>query len=186
MRFYIHHEEDEPTFCLPVEWSDADTRPVEALLQHFIAAFARKGGKGTQLQLASSDGTPIPSKARVLAVVEDGGDIFAVRAAAPAPSAKAPAASSTAASNAPDAVQKVLAPYLDAARKAWDKRQYRQARDIYKELVGVHAKLPIALRRLGEIELLCDRAEAATEWLLKAAQAAPKDAEVRGLRTGIQ
>ena len=36
MRFYIHSEE-EPSFALPVQWDDADTRPVEALLQHCSA-----------------------------------------------------------------------------------------------------------------------------------------------------
>ena len=73
MRFYIHSEE-EPSFALPVQWDDADTRPVEALLQHFLAAYAAKGGKrsAAQIALSSSDGRLLAPKARVLAVVEDG------------------------------------------------------------------------------------------------------------------
>ena len=72
MRFYIHSEE-EPSFALPVQWDDADTRPVEALLQHFLAAYAAKGGKrsAAQIALSSSDGSLLAPKARVLAVVED-------------------------------------------------------------------------------------------------------------------
>ena len=165
MRFYVHSEE-EPSFALPVQWDDADTRPVEALLQHFLAAYAAKGGKRStaQIALSASDGRLLAPKARVLAVVEDGGDVFAAArpsgaavSASAATSAKAPAGRSaaTSAADAPaEALQKVLAPYLDAAQKAWEKRGYRQAKEIYGELVTVHPKLPIALRRLGEIELL--------------------------------
>ena len=178
MRFYIHSEE-EPSFALPVQWDDADTRPVEALLQHFLAAYAAKGGKrsAAQIALSSSDGRLLAPKARVLAVVEDGGDVFAVErpsgaaasASASAP-AKAPARSAApAADSEAEALQKVLAPYLDAAQKAWDARGYRQAKEIYGELLTVHPKLPVALRRLGEIELLCGRADSAVDWLLKAA-----------------
>ena len=190
MRFYLHSEE-EPSFALPVQWDDADTRPVEALLQHFLAAYAAKGGKrsAAQIALSGSDGRLLAPKARVLAVVEDGGDVFAVArpsgaaaSASASASAKAPARSAApAADSEAEALQKVLAPYLDAAQKAWDTRGYRQAKEIYGELVTVHPKLPIALRRLGEIELLCERADPAVGWLLKASRAAPKDAEVRGL-----
>jgi len=178
MRFYIHSEE-EPSFALPVQWDDADTRPVEALLQHFLAAYAAKGGKrsAAQIALSSSDGRLLAPKARVLAVVEDGGDVFAVErpsgaaaSASASASAKAPARSAApAADSEAEALQKVLAPYLDAAQKAWDARGYRQAKEIYGELLTVHPKLPVALRRLGEIELLCGRADSAVDWLLKAA-----------------
>ena len=190
MRFYIHSEE-EPSFALPVQWDDADTRPVEALLQHFLAAYAAKGGKrsAAQIALSSSDGSLLAPKARVLVVVEDGGDVFAVErpsgaaaSASASASAKAPARSTApAADSEAEAVQKVLAPYLDAAQKAWDARGYRQAKEIYGELLTVQAKLPIALRRLGEIELLCGRADSAVDWLLKAARAAPKEGEVHAL-----
>ena len=181
MRFYVHSEE-EPSFALPVQWDDADTRPVEALLQQFLAAYAAKGGKrsAAQIALSGSDGRLLSPKARVLAVVEDGGDVFA--AARPAGTAASASASASAkalagrgaapakasAAEAPaEALQKVLAPYLDAAQKAWDTRNYRQAKEIYAELVNVHPKLPLALRRLGEIELLCERADPAVGWLLE-------------------
>lgn len=194
MKFYVHHE-DEPEFTLRVLWDDADTRGVDTLLRHFVSVFAKKGDQAAaaakQLQLAGADGVALPTTARVLAVVEDGGDVFAVRGAAPQTptpaAAKAPAkpkaASSAKASSSelPPEIQKALAPYLDAAQKAWDKRVYSKAKEIYTELVGVHPKLPVALRRLGEIELMCDRHDTAVPWLLKAAQLSPNDAEVRRL-----
>ena len=177
MRFYVHSEE-EPSFALPVQWDDADTRPIEALLQLFLAAYAAKGGKrsAAQIALSGSDGRLLAPKARVLAVVEDGGDVFAVArpsgaaaSASASASAKAPARSAAPAADAKgaeaEALQKVLAPYLDAAQKAWDNRGYRQAKEIYGELITVHPKLPIALRRLGEIELFCERADPAVGWL---------------------
>ena len=191
MKFYVHHE-NEPEFTLRVLWDDADTRGVDTLLRHFASAFAKKGDQAAaaakQLQLTGADGVALPTKARVLAVVEDGGDVFAVRGAAPPPptpaAAKAPAkpkAAKASSSELPAEIQTALAPYLDAAQQAWDRRVYSKAKEIYTELVGVHPKLPVALRRLGEIELMCERHETAVPWLLKAAQLSPKDAEVRQL-----
>ena len=93
----------------------------------------------------------------------------AAASASASASAKAPARSAAPAADAKGAeaaaLQKVLAPYLDAAQKAWDNRGYRQAKEIYGELITVHPKLPIALRRLGEIELFCERADPAVGWL---------------------
>ena len=75
MRFYIHSEE-EPSFALPVQWDDADTRPVEALLQHFLAAYAATVDAGEPSldseEFLRGDGRPLRYRRLLCPLSSDG------------------------------------------------------------------------------------------------------------------
>jgi tetratricopeptide (TPR) repeat protein len=190
MRFYVHYEEDSgDAFTQAMHWDDADGRSVAQLAQQFGLAFAERHPakmRGHAIRLQRADGAPLPDGAPVVQAVLDGGDVFSSlvpKPSAPPPSAAPPAAgaggSKETAAAAAAAVAQQLKPYLEAAEKAWKARAYRRAKEIYGELLKVQPTLLIALRRLGELELACERPEAAIPWLERAAAAAKMDAPVR-------
>mmetsp|Transcript_18834 Transcript_18834/g.31491 ORF Transcript_18834/g.31491 Transcript_18834/m.31491 type:complete len:731 (+) Transcript_18834:36-2228(+) len=191
MRFWVHWE-DEPAFTLSVIWADTDLRTVAHLCDQFAAAHAKMHPEhavnGELLILATEEGQQVPREACVGSILADDDDIFATRsavAAPPAPAlpvavpvAKSPVASLSAgdaSSGAASIDKEALAPYQEAADKAWKSRQYAKAKSIHAELLALQPRLAGSLRRLGEIEVICGRPLEAVPLLQKAVDAEPRN-----------
>lgn len=188
MKFYVHYEAS-PEFTLAVHWSDTDSRTVAELRGQFATAFKAAHGQALpqEAQLSAAEGEPqLPHGACVAHIVSDGGDLFAVCGAAP-PVVTSAAASS--ASNGSKEAAKALVSFLKAAEKAWEKKEYRKARALYREFLEKSeasgalqlpsVNLGIALRRLGELETLNKRPEAGQPFLERAERAAPTEPQVQ-------
>ena len=204
MRVYVHLEvEDDPPFTLAVD-VPADSRcTFFDLGAHFAAAYVAANPKAKSplganaVAFKDMDGGTLSLGTCVAQLVGDGDDVFAshgVAAAAPPPSAGAALGAATKASPAKSEVSeliKALAPYIKSADGMFKSRSFKKAYDVYHEVVGTldranygapgayPEKLVVALRRLGEIEVVNERPEKATPWLERAKRVASNDVETR-------
>jgi len=207
MRLFIHHEAAAPNFTLAVEWPDNSKGVVYELQSRFAKAFTAAHPSSpltaAEIGLLDEDGAVLDSTACVAHVVTDGCDLFAEKgkfvapaavaaaAAAVKPAASAPSASTAVAPELKE-LTKALAPYLKAAETAFKNKSYKKAAEIYGECFltleranltgpGLSRELVVVIRRLGEIEVLNERADSAQKWLQKAVRACPSDVESRVL-----
>ena len=193
MRYYVHHEA-APEFTLAVESKPSDSRTVAALRADFAAAYSSFTGStvyASELQLSvAEDAPPLPLTACVAQVATEDGDFFAVRGAPmpdPTPAASSAVASASTADSAAALVSKVKA-HMKKGEKAWEEKSYRKARAIYSELVQfggalltggkTNAQIGLAMQRLGEIEVINNRAAKGLPFLERAELAAPSSIEV--------
>ena len=156
------------------------------------------------VSFVDANGVALSSAACITQLASDGDDIFATHGSPTAPpkaviaaSASArsiSAASSSSTTSSPSEVTeliKALTPYIKKADSLFKDRSFKKAFDIYNEVVttveranygavGVFPeKLVVALRRLGEIEVVNERPAKAMPWLERAKRIAPRDVETR-------
>lgn len=192
MKFYVHHEA-APEYTLAVEWASTDTRTVAHLRADFAAAFSRITGSAAppeQLQLSlAEDGPALPLEVCVAQVAFEGADMFAVRTSvATMPATAPPTAAAVATKAVADGeVTKKLSKLIKSAEKLWPQKQYRQARELYREYMDLQSsaglksgkEAALAMRRLGEIEVINGRPDKGLEWLERAEMLASSDVNVQ-------
>ncbi|KAJ1628106.1 hypothetical protein T492DRAFT_875722, partial [Pavlovales sp. CCMP2436] len=179
MRVFVHFEQREPAHTLALAVYEADGGVTAGCaLVAFVAAYnaahpAAQPLCAAELALVDGAGTALRPMQPLAACAASRGDLFVkladARPAPPAMTATTVVAAPTPAAAAAAAATKALVAQGEAAFKA---KRLRAASAAYEAVIALNPHHRASLSRLAEIEVGCERFEAAAAFLKRACDAA--------------